>query len=140
MSGLKNTKVRSRLVARNPVARAFAMKTLRDSAVEAQAHVYSLKPGEHERDFIITTARFFTVVLVAAGEDKLQDHPEYDFKELLRVLNHAMDSLMAMTKHGYTWDYSKAHDISDAIDASLLITPKLTPEAINHAWHAVEHI
>jgi hypothetical protein len=131
---------KAKLAAMNPVARALAMDVLRRAATESKARCYSMHEGEVDEKHIQSSARFFTVVLLACETDKLAERDDYNFKELIALMDQGLLKLVKMSDNGYRWEYSQAHDIVDAIDAALLLTPKLSPQAVNKAWHQTEHL
>jgi hypothetical protein len=138
---MKNTHLTGRnakWIARNPIARALSMKTLRETAIETKARCLSIEAGEKDQRFIQNCARFFTVVLIACEYDKLAKREDYNFKELILLVDKALLHLVNMSNKGFLWEYSHALDITDAIDASTELTSKLSADAVNNAWHATE--
>jgi hypothetical protein len=136
---VKPKKVR-KVVALNPVARAMAINTLRKEMVNARTRVFSMHDGDQAEDFLTTVARFFTAVDVAAEADGLQKRDDFNFRELMDVIYKALCHIADMSKNGFAWDYSKAQDVSDGIEAALLLVPKISAVALNNAWHRVEQV
>ena len=115
----------SRQVAMNPIARAVAKQKLLKSMVDVKIKLYMTEEGEAIQHILQEISRLVVVTLLACKIDEVDEH--------LEVMDQALRKLCEMSETGFKWRKDDSSIVDDAMDAVILVTPKLSPLAIQQA-------
>lgn len=122
----------SKHAAMNPVARALAWRDLQRYAVDAKIKLYVMDEGEDCEDWAMPIARFLTMVQVGLEHDgRVQE-----FLTEVAIISTGVRAITIMSQHGWKFLQGWIPQLDDAITTAVQLTPKLTPQAVNHAWRS----
>ena len=113
----------------NPIARAIARNKLAASMVDMKIMLYMADDGQAMSSVLTEISRLMTTTLMAARDSKVTQY--------VQEINSVLVELCNMMDDDYKWRKAAVVRVDDALDAVLIITPKLKPDAINNAVHTL---
>jgi hypothetical protein len=118
----------SKQAAMNPVARAMARQRLEEVTRDAKIAIWDFREGDDAKKQLTSIGHTCGMALCAIGFDHKHNDPE--FAVAITCISEAMQLIMASAP-GFKWKHEWVVPLDDALDAITLVTPKLTPQAIN---------
>jgi hypothetical protein len=113
----------------NMVARAIARTRLEQVTRDAKVAIWGFDDGADAKKQVLTIGHTLGMTLAAIGYDKKENDPEYALA--IGCINEAMQ-VCCNSGPDFKWKKEWTLVLDDGLDAILLVTPKLTPHAINH--------
>jgi len=122
----------SKNVAMNPIAKAIARQKLMKSMVDVKIKLFFTQEGEQIQSVVQEISRLLAITLLACRVDKVT--------EFVNLMDEALFLLTKVADDEFRWRTDYALIVDDAMDAVLLVTPKISPKAIHLAAKEIESL
>lgn len=121
-------------VARNPVARAIAIKSMRAALSDFLLSAYLLPDGSRQAEMVMAASTALAValrVLDARGDGAGIDS---------RVMAGAMSAMAECSKRGHVWRTRDAPAVDAGLTRALDVLKLATPKEVQNAWLYVREL
>jgi hypothetical protein len=116
----------------NPIAKMLAKQKLERSLVKMKIYLYSSAKGDEMQSAIKELSKLLVITLLACRIDKIEDY-NIEMDDALRFL-------CTMAEAGFVWDPASVVLIDDALDAVVLVTPKIRAHTFQVATKRVDEM
>lgn len=124
-------------VARNPIARAFAMKQLNAHVTDQVSKLYSYDDGVECLEFILGLADHLAVAVHIYHIDQMDQRENYP--AALDLISKGLEALKQLSESNFVWQKKYAVCLDLAVEAAVAFCEKGSPDAIRRALILVYH-